>query len=251
VRNIHKNDLSNASTPPAGPSGPIWGWCPLSTPRARHIRRAGSPRPATAMPAGCSSKRPGITEPRIGRDANCGDGGMAPHRQPGPADKRPTNSYTLDGAPSINARNAPWSPTPRSPVSSPASAGHWPLSTTDTTPNRPDDYPLVCRQASRNDPRATYEQSHCNTIDYARPLDKRSTLRRNFRRAVPTYAVQPVPDGLAQAFVLVPTVIGCRREPVPQLNAESGTSLRPDRRGSLRIENSLPPLLLVTSRPRE
>src|SRR6478752_1330590 len=27
--------------------------------------------------------------------------------------------------------------------------------------------PSVCRQASGSDPRATYEQSHCNAIDYA------------------------------------------------------------------------------------
>src|SRR6185312_16565851 len=41
-----------------------------------------------------------------------------------------------------------------------------------------------CRQAPGSDPRATYEQSHCGAIDYARPLDKRSTPIRKFRPAV-------------------------------------------------------------------
>jgi len=47
-----------------------------------------------------------------------------------------------------------------------------------------------CRQASGSDPRATYEQSHCGAIDYARPLDKRSTPIRKFRPVVPTRAYQ-------------------------------------------------------------
>ena len=33
--------------------GPTSAWCPPSTPRARNGCRAGSPRPATVMPAGC------------------------------------------------------------------------------------------------------------------------------------------------------------------------------------------------------
>jgi transposase len=71
------------------------------------------------------------------RYANCGDSGMPPHRQPGPAGRRPTNGYTPDGPTSINARNSPWSPMPRSPANSPAGAGRWPRSTTDTTPQTP------------------------------------------------------------------------------------------------------------------
>jgi len=47
-----------------------------------------------------------------------------------------------------------------------------------------------CRQAPGSDPRATYEQSHCGAIDYARPLDKRSTPIRKSRPVVPTRAFQ-------------------------------------------------------------
>ena len=38
---------------PFGPSVLTWGWCPPRTPRGRPAPRAGSPRPATLMPAGC------------------------------------------------------------------------------------------------------------------------------------------------------------------------------------------------------
>ena len=62
-----------------------------------------------------------------------------------------------------------------------------------------------CRQAPGSDPRATYEQSHCGAIDYARPLDKRSTPIRKFRPVVPTRAYPNVilnePTGSLCAFL--------------------------------------------------
>ena len=45
-----------------------------------HARRVGSPRPATATPAACWSRRPGTTAPRIGPGAICGAAGT---RRPG------------------------------------------------------------------------------------------------------------------------------------------------------------------------
>ena len=53
-------------------------------------RRAGSPRPATATPAACWSKRPGITDPGTGQGASCGGGGRRRRRPPGHAARQPT-----------------------------------------------------------------------------------------------------------------------------------------------------------------
>ena len=46
--------------------------------------RARSPRPATAMPAGCWSKRPGTTAPATGREDDARPVGARPRSRPGP-----------------------------------------------------------------------------------------------------------------------------------------------------------------------
>ena len=61
--------------------------------------------------------------------AICGAAGIGVTRQPEPGGKPPTGGYTTGGPVSTPARNAPWSPTPRSPASWPAGAGRWPSST--------------------------------------------------------------------------------------------------------------------------
>ena len=55
----------DASSPPA--SAPSSAWCRASTQAASSAARVGSPRPATATPAGCWSKRPGISGGRSAR----------------------------------------------------------------------------------------------------------------------------------------------------------------------------------------
>ena len=52
--------------------------------------------------------------------------------RPGPRPGRQPASARPLGRVSMNARNARWSPTPRSPVNSPAGAGHWRSSRTNT-----------------------------------------------------------------------------------------------------------------------
>jgi transposase len=52
--------------------------------------RAGSPRPATAMPAACWSKPPVITDPATGQGAIYGGAGRRRLRQPESAAKQPT-----------------------------------------------------------------------------------------------------------------------------------------------------------------
>ena len=56
-------------------------------------------------------------------------GGPGPRAGGQPAPARPL------GAVSMHARNAPWSPTPRSPANWPAGAGRWPSSTTEHPTN--------------------------------------------------------------------------------------------------------------------
>ena len=114
--------------------GAYLGWCPASRPRGITRARVRSPRPATGTSAGCSSKRPGTTAPRIGPVAPAAPLGSRPVRRHGPAATRVTDACTPAGKRSTNARNASPSPTPRSPANWPAGAGRWPCSTTVTTP---------------------------------------------------------------------------------------------------------------------
>ena len=112
--------------------GSYVGLVPASRPRADLARRGRSPRPATGTSAGCSLKRPGTTAPRIGPVSRCGAAGIRPVRRHGPGATRVTDACTRAGKRSTNATNASPSPTPRSPANSPAGAGRWPCSRTDS-----------------------------------------------------------------------------------------------------------------------
>jgi len=80
---------------------------PPSTPRVRPASTADSPRPATAMPADCLSKRPGITGLAIGRDAICDGAGMLHRWRLGRAVRRPISACTPAGPVLITAGNTP------------------------------------------------------------------------------------------------------------------------------------------------
>ena len=86
-------------------------------PPAADRSRLASPTPISARTG---------SAPTLGRGLPCGPG-TRPGRQSAPA--RPLGQLRC------SARNAPWSPTPRSPASSPAGAGRWPSSTTRSPTN--------------------------------------------------------------------------------------------------------------------
>ena len=70
---------------------------------------------------------------RIDRDRSAATlGGRVPGGPGTRTGRQPASARPL-GRVSMSARNAPWSPTPRSPVNSPAGAGRWLSSTTEPT----------------------------------------------------------------------------------------------------------------------
>jgi transposase len=85
--------------------------------------RGGSPRPATATPDDCWSKRRGITDPGISRAASCGGGGMRRRRRRGRGGRQPIGVCMPGGSVLMSARNAPWLLTRGSPANWPAGAG--------------------------------------------------------------------------------------------------------------------------------
>jgi transposase len=117
---------------PGPRSGPGWAWCPASSPVAADAARARSPRPATAMPDGCWSRRPGITASPTGPA-----GTSAPDRTDSPRWSENAPRWVTAGCISAGAgwmlvANAPPSAWSQSPVSLPDGAGAWP----SWTPNQ-------------------------------------------------------------------------------------------------------------------
>ena len=70
--------------------GAYLGLVPTENSSGATHSRAGSPRPATAMPVACWSKRHGITAPGTGQGASCGSGGRRLPLQPGHGARQPT-----------------------------------------------------------------------------------------------------------------------------------------------------------------
>ena len=105
------------------------GWCRPSTPRASPGRRARSPRPATATPAGCWSRPPGTTPRPTAMPGKT----MRDRWELAPAAARARghegNRRLHQRWQAFNARKKrPSSPTSPSPASSPAGPGRWPCS---------------------------------------------------------------------------------------------------------------------------
>ena len=94
-------------------------------------RRARSPRPATATPAGCWSRPPGTTAPVPSPAETMRDRWELASPAAGPGRCGQPAAAPAVGRVQRRAANGPWSPTSRSPASWPAGAGRWPSWTTD------------------------------------------------------------------------------------------------------------------------
>ena len=124
-------------------SAPTSGLVPTESSSGRlPRRRARSPRPATATPAGCWSRPPGTTARPTAPGASCAAAGTAPPRPPAPAVTRATGACTPAGQRSTPARSGPSSPTSPSPASWPAGAG----------PGRPRRLTTFCPETSGHGP---------------------------------------------------------------------------------------------------
>ena len=145
-------------------------------------RRARSPRPATATPAGCWSRPPGTTAPATGPARRMRDRWeLAP-----PAARARGDAGQPAAAPTLGrlqrcAASAASSPTSPSPASWPAGAGPWPSWTTN--PTRPASSTDRAGGSAWSDPRHNYEQP-THTAGHARPLDTRYRSSRTPRPAV-------------------------------------------------------------------
>ena len=112
--------------------GAFVGLVPTEHSSGRPGSRGRSPRPATATPAGSSSRPPGTTaSPYVAGKTMRDRWELAPPPRPGPAAMRATGGCTTAGSVHRPARNGTSSPTSRSPGSWPAGAGPWPSWTTD------------------------------------------------------------------------------------------------------------------------
>ena len=141
---------------PAAPSAPSSDWSPASTPPAPPGPKDRSPRPATATPAGCSSKPPGTTAPATSPARPSAIAGTSPHQPHEPAATWETAACTPAGSSTSTARRRPPWPTPPSPASSPAGAGRWPCSRSN--PPEPLRQPPSLMAARGANPRSYYEQ---------------------------------------------------------------------------------------------
>jgi hypothetical protein len=89
-------------------SAPGWAWCPASSPAAADAAEARSPRPATAVPAGCWSRRPGITADPIDPAENSAPATPAsrPRSERAPTPASPAASPSTATAPNSPLWNA-------------------------------------------------------------------------------------------------------------------------------------------------
>jgi transposase len=85
-----------------------------------------SPRPVTATPAGCWSRRPGTTDPATPSAKRCGTAGTLRRQPHESAATRATSDSTNAGFDSSTDASATRSPTSPSPANWPAGAGPWP-----------------------------------------------------------------------------------------------------------------------------
>jgi transposase len=96
--------------------GAYLGLVPRSIPPALPGPRAGSPRPATPMPAACWSRPPGTTAgPTTMPAVTCAPAGTSPMKRPGSAATRATTGCTASGSssrPGTNAGSSRTSPSP-------------------------------------------------------------------------------------------------------------------------------------------
>ena len=150
----------------AAPSVPTSGWCPPSTPRERLVPKVGSPRPATAMPAG--DNRSGLASPSAlstgtPSTATVGNGlpgspGTRTCSQPAPT--RPMGPFRR-AQETLRGRQRGDRPRTRRLVLVDSRPRR-------LTPSNVQMSPARSRQASRSDPRPFYEQSRCSATDHAR-----------------------------------------------------------------------------------
>jgi hypothetical protein len=139
---------------PAPPSAPISGWSHPSSPAVSSVSRGPSPRPATAMPDGCWSRRPGTTANPIGLASSSEPATPASPRWSENAPRWATAGSFRAGVGWTPGASAPPSAWSQSPVSWLDGAGAWPSS----RPDRHLSWPVGRHHQRESDPRHTYEQ---------------------------------------------------------------------------------------------
>ena len=152
--------------------GAYLGLVPTEPSSGAHRARGRSPRPATATPAGCWWRRPGITADPTVPAGSCNAVRLASPLRSGNAPNGATTGCTSAGVAWMLAASAPPSAWWRSPASLPDGAGAWPSWRLDQHPQ------LVGGRhvgSVRSHPRHTYEQpGRSDRLGDARSLDQQS-----------------------------------------------------------------------------
>jgi transposase len=119
--------------------GGYLGLVPTEHSSGAHRAQGRSPRPATATPAGCWWRRPGITADPTVPAGSCNAVRLASPLRSGNAPNGATTGCTSAGVAWMLAASAPPSAWWRSPASLPDGAGAWPSWSLDPAPSWPVD----------------------------------------------------------------------------------------------------------------